>query len=214
MGGMVINTIYINSQITAFISIIAFLVIAESVFISQRLRKLLIKEDPKHFLKGMVRAILFCVSISSGIFTIAYTLEPKNTEALTSNLDKFILSIYDSAAKELEKTGQSMITGQNLGQGDINYPIEDYAQEQGRNFKDANDIMKTSVLDKFHQIIQPYIFLLPIIAGLLVWSGLQFTAWLVCIVYSIVIGMIFDAGKKYGLFTVTTIDIKKETLSF
>jgi len=203
-AGMFLNIYPFNLDAAALITLIAYFVIAEGIYLSYRMKNLLIKEEPKLVLKSTTRALLFVVAITAGIITIVNLLQPANQDKMYTKVDSFIGNIYDTAIKQIMQSDPTINEGlMAIQSAGVNV-----------NSADADVLIKEKLLDQFHTMIEPYKGVFPVVAGLLVWSVVQLMAWLTSLVYSLTIGFIFKFAVRFGLFKVTTIEIKKEILSF
>lgn len=209
-----------NPGLSPLVALGAYGIITYGVFTATHIITMMAKFEPRIILRLSLKTILMVFSLLAALLVFIYS-EGDNIDVGT----KIGSFANDQINKIVQpKPGEG---GNNLidflGGKSIPTDPELYGQLGGLNVNNSSLIgnlgalnldLGGAVASEVNQLIEPYRrFLAPLIA-LLTFGLMQFLAYIVTLVYSLTIPLVFALGKKSGFFTVQLVPTVRENLTF
>jgi hypothetical protein len=187
VAGIILHLIETPGVYAVLISGLFFTVLSYDIYLSTRLKTLLLKPDPRMILRFSTRGALFLFSVLGGILVLI------NTQSLD------ITDIASGIAENVERPVQRVLEGQLPGNGSAltgTFDFKGFAQ------------------DAIEGLIRPYQrFMQPILAVLMFFL-FQFYASAAYILYMITIMPVYWLAKRTGFLKTETKEVTQETLTY
>ena len=184
---VLLGTITFRNIYPVFMSLVFLLALGYDVFLSNRLKHLLLKPHPKMIMRFSTRGMLFLFSILGGVLFI---LSANNINQL--DIGKELGRILDQPIREIVR--EPTIGNVPLTSGIIN--VKDIAENQ------------------LNELIEPYKHFVNPVMAILTFALFQFYASIAYLIYMLTIDWIYELAKKVKFMKVETLEVVQEQLTF
>ncbi|HLB51937.1 hypothetical protein A3F07_02215 [candidate division WWE3 bacterium RIFCSPHIGHO2_12_FULL_38_15] len=200
------------------ITILSLLLLAESVYLTDRFKKLLLKFHPRLIFRNINRTTGFVFAILAGIYTYQNYVD-LNSALLKTRVSEFVDQQYGDIAKPLiEQQLKELQGAQNLRE-DINLINEQYGFDlspflNSTTPTDTDNQIKANLVTQIMGWIEPYKQFIPPALSIITFAFFQFLFGISYFLFTLLIDGLIIGAKKINFLHVEEIEVKQEILKF
>ncbi len=211
-----IATYTVFPRYALYVGLIGGLLLTYDVYLSSRIKNLLIKFDPRFALRFTTRGLMFIFSTLAGSLVIlnAANVDQINVGHKIAEIteEPVKAAVEDQLKKQAENNLMPLFNDPMLSQNLKSLGIDEIYETNNKNITDLN--VGPMIETKINQFLQPYKNFFHPIMAVLTFFVFQFYASVAYFIYSIVIDPIFSLAKKTGFIKAGKVKVEQEQLYF
>jgi len=216
--GLTVGLINSGFKYWFVITIISFLLLVESVYLTDRFKKILLKFHPRLIFRNINRTTGFIFAILAGVYTYQNYAD-LNSILLKTRVSEFVDQQYGEIAKPLiEQQLKEMQGAQNL-QEDLRVIKEQYGLDlspylNNSAILDTDTQIKANLVTQIMGWIEPYKQFIPPALSIITFAFFHFVFGISYFLFTLLIDGIIVLAKRVKFLHVEEIEVKQEVLRF
>ena len=216
--GLTIGLINSGFKYWFVVTIISYLLLMESVFFSNRFKKILLKFYPRLIFRNINRTTGFIFAILAGIYTYQnYT--DLNSNLLKTRVGELVNRQYDEIAKPLIDQQVKELQGEQNLEEDLNVLKEQYGIDLSQYLNNGTTAetdtqIKENLVTQIMGWLEPYKQFIPPALSIIAFAFFHFIFGVAYFLFTLLIDVLIALAKKVKFLHVEQVDVKQEVLRF